>query len=85
MIGSLGRFVSLDGLTEKQVTALYEATRGGIVTISGQKVIVKLPKDMQRHTAIRRQDVMICFPPHCVEIVHCQISAQQLMSQTIHF
>ena len=37
---------------------------------------------MQRHTAVRHQHDMIGLPPHDVEIVHRQITAQQFVGQT---
>lgn len=78
------RLVAQHRLREEQVAALDEAARGRVVAVVGQKVVVELPKDVQRHAAVRRQHVVVGLAPHVVKVVQRQPSAQQLVRQPVH-
>lgn len=84
VVGHLGRLVSVHRLTEHDPSSLDEAARGGVVTIVGEEVVVELPKDVERHPAVRGQDVVVRLSPHGVKVVDGQVFAKQLVSEAIH-
>ena len=84
VIGHLRRLVAMHRLTEENVTAFDKTTGRSIVAIVGQEIVVELPEDVERHATVRRQNVVICFAPHGVEIVHGQAPTEQFMRQTVH-
>ena len=84
MIGHLRRFVAIDGFTEEDVAAFDEAPRRRIVAITGQEIVIEFPKDVQRHTPVRGQYVVVGFPPHGVEIVQRQVALEQFVREPVH-
>lgn len=58
---------------------------GAVVAVVGQEVIVELPEDVQRDSAIGRRHVVVGLAEHGVEAVQRQIPAEQLVGHAVDF
>ena len=59
--------------------------RGSVEGIIGQEVIIEFPKQLQGDSSVRRDDVVVGFLEHGVEVVQGQVFRQQLVSQFVDF
>lgn len=56
---------------------------GAVVAVVGQEVVVELPEDVQRDSAVRRRHVVVGLAEHGVKAVQSQVLAEELVRHAV--